>query len=335
MKEKIKNANMKRLIKGFTLFMGAALVVMITVVNVSFGREFDPVRFACDSLIMTGIMVFGLVMGESIGGDYGKEKPGGAYQIAMDDYLEARKAMERSDAYLPQYYGAYKEKELRNAKLDMLLDAGIDRGWGEAILSHVGGEDIERLSRETVRYPDGTIVKRLSPLQCEAVSHLFDGTVDFHDEGYAYYLQADAKKEYSSMLAMPHHIERERKINKRLGRSLKIISSLAVSLIMSTLTVNDFMDASDATAWTNLVTRLTAIATSMAAGWATATIDVKLIVGTLDNKTAFLKMYKADLDSGSFRPKTYEEEAREAYERETAPAEIPGAEEGAGPEGDA
>ena len=66
------------------------------------------------------------------------------------------------------------------------------------------------------------------------------------------------------------------KINRTINRSVKIVSSIIVSITMGVLTVTDFMNGNDATAWVNLISRITALLTSLLSGWLSGTVDVKL-----------------------------------------------------------
>ncbi len=87
-----KSFNLKKAMKGFTIVMGIALIVFMTVANITFDTgKLNLKEYICNSLILVGIMVFGLVMGESVGEDRQLEKVGGIYQTNLGEYMEIRR----------------------------------------------------------------------------------------------------------------------------------------------------------------------------------------------------------------------------------------------------
>lgn len=315
--EKIKKKiNMKKAIKAFTILMGVLLIVVMTAVNVVFDSGKLNVRdYVCNSLILVGIMVFGLIMGESVGEDRQLEKVGGLYQTNMGLYFEARKAMEGDEIYFPQFFQWYKEKRAYSKRLNYLIDHGFEHQWAKAIVDNLEATDIETLTRQSIR-KNGVIIKRVTESQAEIVKRLFDGSLALDTTNYSYYLSAHNKANSKDILEQPGVYVRDLKTNKLINRGLKIVSSLFISFLWSTMTVKEFMDAGNAQAWLNLTSRLTAFVTSFLSGWATSVIDVQIKSYIIDNKTEVLRTFKSCMAKGEFVPKSYEESAKEEYERE-------------------
>lgn len=315
--EKIKKSlNMKKAIKAFTIIMGILLIVVMTAVNVVFDAgKLNLKDYICNSLILVGIMVFGLIMGESVGEDRQLEKVGGLYQTNMGLYFQARKDMESEEIYFPQFFQWYKEKRAYQKRLNYLIDNGLEHQWAKAIADHLEPTDLDKLTKQSIQV-DGIIIKRINEDQREIVKHLYDGSLKLDTTSYSYYLTAHGKANSKDVLEQPSVFVRDLKTNKLINRGLKIVSSLFISFLWSTMTVKEFMDAGNAQAWLNLVSRLTAFVTSFFSGWATSVIDVRIKADIIENKTEVLRTFKSCMVKGEFKPKSYEESAREQYEKE-------------------
>ena len=99
------------------------------------------------------------------------------------------------------------------------------------------------------------------------LKEVLSGLVIIKVSGASYYLDAFSLSNRKSVLEQGDVFEKQRKVNRTINRSVKLISSALVSITMGILTVNDFMNGGDATAWLNLVSRITALCTSLLAGW--------------------------------------------------------------------
>ena len=319
--EKIKKSfTMKKAIKLLTIVGGLALIVFMTVANVTL----DPTHvnwqtYLTNSLILVGIMVFGLVMGESVGDDRQTEKRGGLYQTNLGLYHEAKESISEIEIYFEQFYLWFKEKSSISKRVDFLVDNGFDQAWAKAIVDCITLDDIDRLTKQSVaveRNGKKIIVKRIAVEQAEAVRAVLNGSVKVNAPSYSYYLSAYGKATRSYVLEQEREITKDIRINKGAGRGLKIISSLAISALWAMVTVNDFMDGDSAQAWLNLISRITSFITSFSSGWGTSVVNVKLQALLLENKATVLKYFRDCTDKKEFTPKTYEEEARAIWEQE-------------------
>ena len=141
-----KSFNLKKAMKGFTIVMGIALIVFMTVANITFDTgKLNLKEYICNSLILVGIMVFGLVMGESVGEDRQLEKVGGIYQTNLGEYMDIRRSIEPIEIYFPQFYQWYKEKRAYIKKINCLVDEGFDEEWAHAIVDHLEEGEIPTL----------------------------------------------------------------------------------------------------------------------------------------------------------------------------------------------
>ena len=78
--ENLRKIDIKHAVKVFTLMWGLLLIILMTITNVGIDRTFDFINWLSNSLIIFGIMVFGLLMGESTGKDKQMQKTDGLYQ---------------------------------------------------------------------------------------------------------------------------------------------------------------------------------------------------------------------------------------------------------------
>ena len=312
-----KSFNLKKAMKGFTIVMGIALIVFMTVANITFDTgKLNLKEYICNSLILVGIMVFGLVMGESVGEDRQLEKVGGIYQTNLGEYMTVRRSIEPIEIYFPQFYQWYKEKRAYIKKINFLVDEGFDEEWAHAIVDHLEEGEIPMLEVQSIRKDDGTIIKKVTERQAKVLKYVFDGSLKLEAPSYVYYLSAHGKASNRDILEQPKAFAKEIKINKGVNRALKIVASLFISFLWSTMTVREFMSGNNAQAWLNLIARLTAFVTSFCSGWATSVIDVKIRAQVLENKTEILRGFQSCIDKKEFTPKTYEELAKAQYEAE-------------------
>ena len=80
--------NLKKIIKGITLVFGLVLIIFISFYYISFDPEkINWGEWGANACILIGIMIFGILMGSSIGKDIQQEKPKGSYQTKCQEYL--------------------------------------------------------------------------------------------------------------------------------------------------------------------------------------------------------------------------------------------------------
>lgn len=315
-----KAVTAKKAIKALTIVGGLALIVFMTVANVTLDpRKTSWATWLTNSLILVGIMVFGLVMGESVGADKQTERKGGLYQTNMGLFFQAREAVSDIAIYFSQFYLWYKEKERYEKRIDYLMERGFEYAWAKAIIDYLELDDLPRLTREAVAYEkDGkkVIIKRIAVEKEEAVRKVLDGSIAIDSPSYSYYLSANSHDNKKYTLEQASVITKSIRVNKTMTRLLKITSSLFISAIWGMVTVNEFMDGSSAQAWLNLISRITSFVTAFASGWATSVANVKLEALRLENKTTVLRNYRACVDKKEFTPRSYEEEAQAEWDKE-------------------
>lgn len=329
-----KGITVKKLIKGFALLFGILLIIFMTF----FDAIIDPKKIVLstwltNTLTMLAIMVFGILMGESIGQDAQQEKANGMYQTSCDEYDVIREAIRQIDTYFSQWWIKHKERRLREKKIDYLVSHQFDTRVATAIVLNLEKEDLKYLKYVEEKPHEKIYVKetdngkkipfkKLSGEKLAYVTKIFDITLDTFDADY--YLTRFDDEISSNDAEQGKKIAKKIAKTKTLKKVIKISSSIAISLVWGMLTIKEFIDGETAdadaqrkAAWLNLLSRITSLITSFASGYSTSVINVKLQSRAIENKKDILTLYKTEYDNKIFIPETYEEMiARELQEQE-------------------
>ena len=73
MLERLKRLNFKKFTRGFAIVWMIIFIVVMTITNIGIDEHFDWLKWLGSALILFGITVFGLFIGESLGNDFSKE----------------------------------------------------------------------------------------------------------------------------------------------------------------------------------------------------------------------------------------------------------------------
>lgn len=330
MVEKIRALDLKRIIKIATILFGFSLIVFISFYNATFDfSNFNWGEWLANSSILVGIMIFGILMGNSTGTDIQKEKNNGRYQNACNDYVLVFAAIEQIKMYFSQFWLQYKDKKLEEKKIDYLIDHEFDSRVATIIVKNIEKDDLAlgklqidpRLPNEKIYIKNEIKIKKLYAEQIEIVKNIFG--IKLNTYGESYYLSLfdeglGKTNEAEKGVAIANKIKKD-KANSFL---LKIISSLIISIVWSALTINDFVsgggDAAVRKAWMNLLSRISALITSYVSGYSTSVINVRDEASAIENKTSILKEFKQCYDNKSFIPETYEQMIEREYKEQIA-----------------
>lgn len=319
----LKQINSKQAIKTFTFVIGLLLVIITTILDVGINKErFSWSKWLSRTMILVGIMVYGLLMGESIGGDKQKENPEGLYQINLNEYELYIKSIEPIVIYFSQFYYKFVQRQIRSKKIDFLKNNGILYDYCECIVDVVKTKDLWQLQKEeglVVKYKgEDFFIEQQTKEQIEAIKFVVEGNVNIEEPKYNYYLSAFETNKNKYETEEPEELDKQIKVNKIANRSLKIVSSLVISIFWSMLTVNEFMGGGDpsakAQAWSNLVSRITALFTSFISGWGSSVIDTRLRAKKLKGKTNMLIKFKSAYDTGDFIPMSLQERNKRKHD---------------------
>ena len=325
MLDKLNSVNVKKIIKVATILIGFGLIVFISFFSATFDfANFNWSNWAANSSILVGIMIFGILMGNSTGSDIQKEKKNGRFQNACNEYNDTLKEIMAIKVFFSQFWLWYKAKQLKEKKIEYLVDNQFDTRVATIIVHNIEKEDlVVGKLRYDINKPNDKIyvknnikVKKLDDEQYEIVKKIFNITLDTFGESYYLSLFDDGigkTKESEKGKVLAQKISRD----KRNNLILKISSSLIISIVWSALTINEFLgDGSDDAkrqAWVNLLSRISALITSFVSGYSTSVINVRDQANAIENKSNILKEFKVSYDKKFFVAETYEQMIEREY----------------------
>lgn len=320
-KEKLKKLTMKKLIKLGVFAFGVALIVIMTLFNIGVKEDFGLFDWISSTLILVGIMIFGLLLGESVGRDKQIEKVGGLYQNALKSYNDFIEAIQNIIVYFSSFYEWYLPQDLEKKKINYLVMANVKPKKARKIVKYCGMGDFEFLCKGPIKKKtdDGEIiVGKLEEHEMGAVKDVLLGKVTIDAPGASYYLSAFGRASLRGTLENGKKIDAEIKFNKNANRILKLLTSGAVSLAWGALTITEMAGGDDKAAtmmaWFNLVSRIMALLTSLMSGWSSSVITVKLEAEKIEDKRKVLQNFKDVYEKRIFIPKDEDEIDKNEYE---------------------
>ncbi len=319
MKDKTRKLDLKNLIKIFATLWFLSLIVLMTLTNLGLNNQFVLIDWLGNALILLGIMVFGLLMGESVGTDKQMNKIGGLYQKSLKEFNTFLDSIDDILMYFIQFFQWFMPQELYDKKVNYLVMNNIEITKAKLIVSYCSFSDIEDLAKHAIEKEDENgkkvFIRQIDVNQIEPIKEVLSGEIKLDISSPNYYLNALGKSNTKSVLEVGKQLDKEIKFNKNSNRAVKIIVSLFISLIFALFTVKDFTKGETTQAWVNLVVRITALLTSLLSGWLSSVVDVRLKAEKIDNKLKVLKLFKNSLDKKIFIPCTEEELAKKEYEK--------------------
>lgn len=318
--ERFKKLDIKKTIKISLTLLGVALTIFISFFNAIFDfYTFDWQKWLANASLLIGIMIFSLILGNSVGIDIQQEKENGRFQQSCIAYKEIFDKIENIKTYFSQFWLFYKAKKLKEKKIEYLNDRQFDYFVAKTIIEKIDKDELvvgklgfdENKPFEKLYIKDDIKLKKLNLEQLDIVKSAFNLTLDTFDNSYYLTLfdyNVENLKDVEIAKAIHKKIIRDRR-NKMI---IKILSFIIISVLFNAITIKELVDSSDMTAvqiaLLNLFTRLFAFISSFGSGYATSVINVRDQANAIENKTNILKEFKTCYDNKSFVPETQEQE---------------------------
>lgn len=308
LKEKFKSFNLKKVLRGFVVLVGLGMIVFMTLTNLGFSDEFNFIDWLGNVLILVGIAVFFLLIGESSGYDRQRDRVvrdengniiGGLFQKVLAELNAFLESIDDIKIFFDQFYKWNTPIQLLNKKIEFLVSNGVDQRKAEKIVKYCTLSDLYNLKSGTYEYTDPenekhkVVIRKLEEYEVLPVEEVLKGHIKLHIPAASFYLCAFGKADNNQMFEKPVKLQADIKSNKRINRAVKIATGVFISLIWALLTVKDFAGGNDTQAWLNLVSRLLMALTSFLSGWLSSVITVRLEAEILINKLDVLKMFKS------------------------------------------
>ena len=326
--EKIQKMNFKKMARGFAILWMIVFIIVMTVTNVGIDEKFNFLKWMGNAMILFGIAVFGLFMGESIGIDRQKERIekdekgniiGGLYQKNLAEYNIFRAKIDSIIIYFSLFYDWLVPQRLESKQINFLIMNDVKRNKAKAIVLYCNLDDLWQLKSGAIKKTvDGKdiYIDKLSEHEIEPVEEVLKGKVKLELSGSSYYLQAFAESNQRDIIEQGEAYKKARQYNKKSSRAVRLVSGAFISLALGILTVNEMMKGNDAQAWMNLVTRIANLFTALLSGWLSGAIDVKIEANAIENKTDILKLFESAFQKKLFPLYDEDERAKQNYERQ-------------------
>ena len=328
MLEKVKKMNFKKFTRGFAIAWMLLFIVVMTITNVGIDKNFNILNWLGNTMILFGIAVFGIFMGESIGADFSKERMitdkegkiiGALYQKSLYEYNLFRNAIDDIIIYFPLFYDWFVPQRLQSKQKNFLIMNDINPTKAKNIVKYCNVDDLWALKNGAIKkVVDGKeiYIDKLQDFEVEPVEEVLKGKVKLELSGCSYYLQAFAESNQKDIIEQGEGYRKARRLNRNSNRAIRLASGAVVSLALGILTVNDFMRAGDGQAWVNLVVRIANMFTALLSGWLSGSTDVKIQANAIGNKTDVLKLFKSAYDKQLFEIYDENEKAQKSYEKQ-------------------
>lgn len=315
--EKLRNLNLKAMIRAFALVWMLVLIIVMTVTNIGIDKEFNFLKWLGQSMILFGITVFGLFVGESSGIDFQREKKDGRFKRNLKEYETFRASIDSIHIFFSNWYDWWIPQRVERKKIEFLITGGMNAIKAENIVKYCTLDDFFNLKDHAIHLEiDGKSIdiRKLLPKEVEPTEMVLKGEVPFKQSGTAYYLQAFAESNQTDKMEQGEAYKAARKENKRSNRIIRLVGGLVISFAIGILAVGDFMSGGDTQAWFNLVSRIANLFTALLSGYLSGVIDVRLQADSIADKTDVLHMFKSAYDLHLFEIYDENEAARREVE---------------------
>lgn len=322
---------------GFVL-IGVIVVLAIIVASWIWNLIFDPEHFdwnkwatraIFNGSISLAMMVLGFIaVGESL-----KAKENGKYQKRRNAFNDLVNGIYESNriVYLDPFISWYSERQVREKRIRYLTKHGMPRMDAEIIIDYASFEDLEKISGlKPGQKPEGkfgqdlvkkdkkgneVLIPAIRDTLVAYVEEALNGVITVEVEDASYYTTADKNKKADlTSLERAQATEKERVKSLRRSFLSKIVIGLVYVTLFALLAVDLNQGMGEAEAIWNLIMRIGSATIGFIGGGFTGSSNTQFVYKWLGDKMRVLNEYNKFIDTGVYKPKSYEETAKERIE---------------------
>ena len=322
---------------GFVV-IGVLVVLAIIIASWIWNLIFDPEHFDVNKWanraifngsISLAMMVFGFIaINESL-----KAKEDGKYQKRrnelndlVSDIYNTKKII-----FFDQFISWYAERQVHEKRIRYLTKHGMPRMDAEVIIDYASFDDLEKISglkpgeKPTGKFGEDVLKKddkgnevlipAIRDTLVAYVEEVLNGTITVEAEDASYYLTADKnRKDDLASLELAKETERERVKSLRVSYIFKIIIGVVYITLFAFLAIDINQGMGEAEAIWNVILRIGSATLGFMGGGFTGSSNVRFVYKWLGDKMRVLREYNMFLETGEYKPKTYEETVKERIE---------------------
>lgn len=337
-KDSKKNHDSEYILKMGFVVIGVIVVLAIIIASWIWNLIFDPEHFDVNKWatraifngsISLAMMVLGFIaIGESL-----KAKEEGKYQKRrstfndlVNDIYDTNKIV-----FFDPFISWYAERQVREKRIRYLTKHGMPRIDAEVIIDHASFDDLEKISglkpgeKPTGKFGEDLVKKdkngkeilipAIRDTLVAYVEEVLNGVITVDVEDASYYLTADKNKKADlTSLERAQATESERVKSLRISFISKIIIGLVYVTLFALLAVDLNQGMGEAEAIWNLILRIGSATLGFMGGGFTGSSNTRFVYKWLGDKMRVLREYNKFLDTGEYKPKSYEETAKERIE---------------------
>lgn len=322
-KKNFKSMLNRSKLSSYLSFVGViALIIVLSFWSVGWNPEKVGWRtFIVNLAFLVFLGIYGLFFGETTGTTFYKNNVVGAYQVARDSFLallEEIKKKHFTDS-LPQYIPYRYKLDCEDTYEKKLLSVKL---FSKDILDLTDYE-IELLKEKPYKkvWDSGRLkgqvsyFSKLSEKQYNVVMAIRTGEIEVdYIEDYNYYLMDGESDGVQQVTKAKNAEKRKLKISAKQKIS-KILLIIVMSVIFAGVTKNVIDGDQTAEAIMTMITRITTLVTSVFCGINTARLTNKVDIEVYRYKVAYLSVFYSCMENHTFKPKSYEELAKEEYDK--------------------
>jgi len=306
----------------FSRYIGFIGVIVATVVISLYQVGWDPSKigwsgFIANTALLLFLGIYGLFFGEGEGGSFFKRMITGAYQAARSLFLDIVNKITKknyTDA-LPDYIVWRYQKDYENTcKMKMLSVRLFDKS-----ILDLPDDKIEELRIKHIKIDENTYYSKISEEQYKVIRAIKDGEifVDYIDD-YNFFLNDENVDGEQQATRVKNTEKRKTKITWR-QRISRVIMIFIVALIFAGFFKDAYSSGGDdaqAQAIRTLLTRLSTLLISIAAGINTARLLNMEDIFVLKYKTSYDTVFYTCMENKTFVPVDYKQQAKKNYEEQ-------------------